>query len=130
MRPTRPFGCDDGHVRRDARVRSPVDRDAAKLEAGAGADHARRNRLDPQILLESEQLLQLPRTLGAPALLLELHLQLAELPLQLIVLGADAAKISIAAPGVANAAGDARGAALHLGERAEGDHLEQRHAAA
>ena len=64
------------------------------------------------------------------AFLLVLHLQLAELPLQLIVLGADAAKISVAAPGVANAAGDACGAALHLGERAEGDHLEQRHAGA
>ncbi len=80
--------------------------------------------------MKPEQLLELPRALGARALLLELHLQLAELPLELFVLRAHAAEVSVAAPRVADAAGEARSAALHLGERAEGDHLEQRHAGA
>src|SRR5687768_8613191 len=99
---------DHRHVRRHARVRAPIDRDAAKLEAGAGADDARGGGLDAQSLLESEQLLELPRALGASPLLLELYLELAELPLQRLVLFAHAAEVAVTAPCVANRAGQAR----------------------
>ena len=83
-----------------------------------------------QLLLKAEQLLELTGPLRSRALLLKLHLQLAELPLELLVLRAHAAEIHVSAPRVANAAGEAGRAALHFGERAEGDDLEQRHAGA
>ncbi len=99
-----------------------------KSVARPGADDACRQRLDFQVVLKAEQPLELPGTLGARALLLKLHLQRPELLLELLVLGAHAAQVHVAAPETAEAAREAGRAALHFRERTEGDDLEQRYA--
>ena len=58
------------------------------------------------------------------------HLELAQLPFQRLVFGADPAKVDVAVPRTAYAARAVGCGTLHFGERAEGGHFEQRHAGA
>ena len=98
IRPTTPVGAMTAMFAVDAGVRAPVD------------GELRNSRLAPapitpagivstlHLLLEAEQPLELPGPLCPRALLLKLHLQLAELPLEPLVLGAHAAQTDVAVP--------------------------------
>ena len=81
-----------------------------------------------QLVAQLEQLFEPARPIGQRPLLLQRDLRAAELPLELLVLRLGVAQADVAAPDAADAREPGRQAALHLGENAEGDRLEHRHA--
>ena len=85
-RPTTPFGTDDSHVRLDAVGAAAVDRDGQQTRVRVAGDHFGRQRRQLCDVAQLEQRFQLGGAGRERPLLLQPHLEIGDLLLQLLVL--------------------------------------------